>query len=46
MGRVAGLPEDKLPEVIISEESVPPTSNDPVTARRLKTAWACDAVTW
>ena len=40
MGRVAGLPEDKLPEVIISEESVPPTNNDAVTTRRLKTAWA------
>ncbi|MFB3078756.1 MAG: hypothetical protein ACE1Y4_12210, partial [Lysobacterales bacterium] len=40
MGRVAGLPEDKLPEVFISEESVPPTNNDPVTTRRLKTAWA------
>ena len=25
MGRVAGLPEDKLPEVIVSNESVPPT---------------------
>ena len=40
MGRVAGLPEDKLPEVIISEESVPPTSNDAALARRLKAAWA------
>ncbi len=40
MGRVAGLPEDKLPEVIISEESVPPTINDPVLARRLKQAWS------
>ena len=40
MGRVAGLPEDKLPEVIISEEGVPPTNNDAVTTRRLKTAWA------
>lgn len=39
MGRVAGLPEDKLPEVIVSEESVPPTINDPALARRLKTAW-------
>lgn len=39
MGRVAGLPEDKLPEVIISNESVPPTINDPALARRLKTAW-------
>jgi amidohydrolase len=39
MGRVAGLPEDKLPEVIISEESVPPTVNDAGLARRLKGAW-------
>ena len=28
MGRVAGLPEDMLPEVIVSEESAPPTTND------------------
>jgi len=40
MGRVAGLPEDKLPEVIISEESVPPTVNDAALARRLKAAWS------
>lgn len=40
MGRVAGLPEDKLPEVIVSEESVPPTINDPELARRLKVAWS------
>ncbi len=40
MGRVAGLPDDKLPEVIISNESVPPTINDPELARRLKGAWA------
>ncbi len=40
MGRVAGLPEDKLPEVIVSHEGVPPTINDPVLARRLKKAWA------
>ena len=39
MGRVAGLPEDKLPEVIVSEESVPPTVNDAELARRLKAAW-------
>ncbi len=39
MGRVAGLPEDKLPEVIISEESVPPTNNTAALARRLKSAW-------
>jgi amidohydrolase len=40
MGRVAGLPEDKLPEVIISTESVPPTINDAALARRLKQAWS------
>lgn len=40
MGRVAGLPEDKLPEVIISHESVPPTINNAVLARRLKQAWS------
>ncbi len=40
MGRVAGLPEDKLPEVIISNESVPPTINDAGLARRLKQAWS------
>ncbi|MCK5324495.1 MAG: amidohydrolase, partial [Woeseiaceae bacterium] len=39
MGRVAGLPEDKLPEVIVSEESVPPTVNDAELAHRLKAAW-------
>ena len=39
MGRVAGLPEDKLPEVIISNESVPPVNNDAALARRLKLAW-------
>ena len=40
MGRVAGLPEDKLPKVIISNESVPPTTNDTNLARRLKQAWS------
>jgi hippurate hydrolase len=30
---------DKLPEVIISNESVPPTINDAALARRLKQAW-------
>jgi len=39
MGRVAGLPEDKLPEVIISNESVPPTVNDADLAQRLRGAW-------
>jgi len=40
MGRVAGLPEDKLPEVIISDESVPPTVNNAELAKRLRQAWA------
>ncbi len=39
MGRVAGLPEDRLPQVIISEESVPPTNNNAALTRRLKVAW-------
>ena len=42
MGRVAGLPEDKLPEVIISRESVPPTTNNNGLVRRLKAAWTRD----
>jgi hippurate hydrolase len=40
MGRVAGLPDDLLPEVIVSNESVPPTINDAALARRLKQAWS------
>ncbi|MDH5622009.1 MAG: amidohydrolase [Gammaproteobacteria bacterium] len=39
MGRVAGLPDDLLPEVIISGESVPPTVNNVELTRRLKAAW-------
>jgi len=39
MGRVAGLPEDKLPEVIISNESVPPVVNDAALVRRLRSSW-------
>jgi amidohydrolase len=39
VGRAAGLPEDKLPEVIVSDEFVPPTLNDVQLARRLKIAW-------
>jgi hippurate hydrolase len=40
IGRAAGLPEDRLPEVIVSKESVPPNVNDANLARRLKVAWA------
>ncbi len=39
MGRVAGLPEDSLPQVIVSEESVPPTINDAALTERLRSVW-------
>jgi amidohydrolase len=39
MGRVAGLPEDMLPEVIVSNESTPPTVNDVALANQLKSIW-------
>jgi len=39
IGRAAGLPEDKLPEVIVSNEGTPPTVNDGPLARRLRQAW-------
>jgi len=39
MGRVAGLPDDLLPEVIVSDESVPPTMNDIELTRRLRAEW-------
>ena len=40
MGRAAGLPEDKLPEVIISPGTAPPTINTAQLARRLRIAWS------
>ncbi|MEJ2535327.1 MAG: amidohydrolase [Gammaproteobacteria bacterium] len=41
LGRAAGLPEDKLPEVhVLTSEGAPPTVNDPALARRLKGAWS------
>jgi hippurate hydrolase len=40
MGRVAGLPEDKLPEVFVSEEWVPPTINDMKLTNQLRAVWA------
>lgn len=49
MGRVAGLPEDKLPEVIVSDESVPVTHNDAEMTERLRTVWQSrfgDDVMW
>ena len=39
MGRAAGLPEDKLPEVIISDETTPPTINNSSLVKRLKKVW-------
>ncbi|MDH3337814.1 MAG: amidohydrolase [Gammaproteobacteria bacterium] len=39
IGRAAGLPEDKLPEVTIGNESVPPLINDERLIARLKMAW-------
>ncbi|MFN3192828.1 MAG: amidohydrolase [Aureliella sp.] len=38
LGRAAGLPEDKLPEVIYSE-STPPTINNSSLAKRLRQTW-------
>ena len=39
MGRVAGLPDDLLPEVIVSDESVPPAVNDTQLTQRLRGVW-------
>ncbi len=40
VGRSAGLPEDKLPEVIVSKTGVPPNINNAALAQRLRVAWA------
>jgi len=40
MGRVAGLPEERLPEVIVSDEGVPPTINDTQLTQRLRGVWS------
>jgi amidohydrolase len=39
MGRVAGLPEDLLPEVNVLDERTPPGYNDPELTARLGKAW-------
>jgi hippurate hydrolase len=40
MGRVAGLPDDMLPEVIVYEgEGVPPTINDAAFTREIRSGW-------
>lgn len=39
IGRAAGLPEDRLPRVTISDEPTPPTVNDIPLTQRLKARW-------
>ena len=39
MGRVAGLPDDMLPEVHVSRESTPPTVNTDPLVDRLRAVW-------
>jgi hippurate hydrolase len=39
MGRVAGLPDDLLPEVVVLDEWTPPLVNDAPLVRRLETVW-------
>ena len=40
MGRVAGLPDEMLPEVIVYEgEGVPPTINDTAFTREIRSGW-------
>ena len=39
MGRVAGLPEDKLPEITSKDSPTPAMTNHAPLARRLKIAW-------
>ena len=40
MGRVAGLPDEMLPEVIVYEgEGVPPTINDAAFTREVRSGW-------
>ena len=39
VGRTAGMPEDRLPEVTVSTEFTPPTVNDLALADRIRTAF-------
>jgi amidohydrolase len=39
IGRAAGLPEDKLPEVILASETTPPVVNDMRLGTRIQAAW-------
>lgn len=38
--RAAGVPEDRLPEMIVRDERVPPTINDPALMARVQSAWS------
>jgi len=40
MGRVAGLPDDMLPEVSVAEVGAPPTLNDRTLLGRLRQTWS------
>ncbi len=40
VGRTAGLPEELLPEVVLSTESTPPTLNDEALSQRVRAAFA------
>ncbi len=48
VGRLNGMPEDKLPTVVVSEEQAPPTINDDGLARRVgdrfRQAFGADAL--
>jgi amidohydrolase len=39
LGRAAGMPEDRLPIVNVSDIAVPPVNNDAELARRLRGVW-------
>jgi len=39
MGRVAGLPEDMLPEMVVLEQTVPPLMNDSALAGHINSVW-------
>ncbi len=39
LGRAAGLPEDKLPEVKVDPQTTPPTVNDIPLTQRIKASW-------
>lgn len=40
VGRVHGMPEDRLPEVVVSYEATPPTVNDEALSNRLRGVFA------